>query len=268
MTGSDRPQRTVRMPGIIASSGATPDRTELLQDDHGRRYLKSWLAIRLTVGLLGLLMPVLLIDGDIVVLAGEPSARGSLSAYYHSGMRDVFVGILCVVGVFLITYKLSERDWDNGLTIIAGIAAVGVALFPTWTDRGQSLTPWQERLTEPTAARIHLAAAAVFTLSLAIVSLRFGHRDAQRAHRRYAFANRACGVVMIAAVVALVLLKWIWSVDEVGGYTLLLIVELVCTVAFGLSWILKGNELRQAIRAEEPKAARRPAAPAGLPAPA
>jgi hypothetical protein len=71
---------------------------------------------RLTVGLL-FLMPILLIGGDVLILAADPR-RGSFSAY-HS-VRDVFVGILCVVGIFLVTYKISGRDWDNGLTLIAG----------------------------------------------------------------------------------------------------------------------------------------------------
>lgn len=35
--------------------------------------------------------------------------RGSLSAYYHSGIRDLFVGSLCVTAVFLITYKMFEH---------------------------------------------------------------------------------------------------------------------------------------------------------------
>ena len=30
--------------------------------------------------------------------------RGSLSAYYHSSMQDIFVGSLCVTGLLLITY--------------------------------------------------------------------------------------------------------------------------------------------------------------------
>lgn len=258
MARSDRLLRRLPVPHIITSSGDTPPREELLKDDHGRRYLKSWLAIRLTVGLLGLLMPVLLIGGDVLVLAGGPSTRGSLSAYYHSGMRDVFVGILCVVGIFLVTYKISERDWDNGLTLIAGPAAVAVALFPTWRDRaGQPLTSWQERLGEPTVAHIHLGAAAFFTISLALVSFRFGHRDALRQHS-HALAHRLCGGVMIAVLVALVPLK-LASVEEIGDYAVLLGVELICTVAFGISWILKGMDLRRAIQANEPKADPTPA---------
>ena len=258
---------------IIQSAGPGPEREELLRTDHGRRYLKSWLASRLAVGLLGLLMPVLLIAGDKLVLAYSPSTRGSLSAYYHSGMRDIFVGTLCVIGLFLITYRVNEKGWDNGLTVVAGLAAIGVALFPTWTDHDQPLTPWQERLGEATAANIHLTAAALFSLSLAVMSLRFAHRDGERGHARFALAHRVCGVVMLLSVAALVLLK-IRGVDDLGDYTVLLEVEIVCTLAFGVSWLLKGLELRTAIRsaetaeaAEAAEAAPPPAELAAVPAP-
>jgi hypothetical protein len=247
---------------IIESSGSGPEREELLRTEHGRGVLKSWLASRLAVGVLGLLMPILLITGDKLVLAYSPSTRGSLSAYYHSGMRDIFVGTLCVIGLFLITYRINENDLDNWLTVIAGLAAVGVALFPTWTDHDQPLTPWQEKLTEPTAATIHGVAAAVFILSLAVMSFRFAHRDGRRGHARFALAHRICGGVMVAAVVAFAVLK-LGGVDELGGFSVLLVVEVACTVAFGISWLLKGIDLAAAIR--DAKAGQAPAIPVTVP---
>ena len=35
----------------------------------------------------------------------------SISSYYHSVMRDIFVGSLCAVGTFLISYRgYDKRD--------------------------------------------------------------------------------------------------------------------------------------------------------------
>ena len=247
----------MRTPAIIAFDGQP--REELLRDDHGRRVLRSWLAQRLVVGLLGLAMPALLILGDVVVLAGGPSTRESLSAYYHSGMRDAFVGILCVLGVFLVTYRVHERGPENWLTTAAGLGAVGAAVFPTWTDRGQPLTPWQAQLGEPVSARIHLAAAAVFIVGLALMSLRFAHLDGRRGHARCALVHRLCGWSMLAALAALAVLA-VAGVEDVAGYAPPLLAELVCTVAFGVSWLLKGEELRRAVRAAEDAGRAAPAA--------
>jgi hypothetical protein len=230
----------------IEGFGSTPAEAVLLEDHHGRRYLRSWLANRLAVGLLGLLMPVLLIAGDAFVLSGGPSTRGSLSAYYHSGMRDAFVAILCVIGLFLVTYKIGEGDLDAWMTTLAGLAAVGVAVFPTWTDRGQPLTPLQEQLQENVSAHVHLGAAATFTVLLAVMSLRFARGVKAGTAARFARVHVLCGAVMLLAVAAFAVLQ-VRGVHEAGDYTILLIVELVCTVAFGISWLLKGVELRRQI---------------------
>ena len=58
--------------------------------------LRSYLSMRTGVGVLGTALPLLLLLGDWFFVQGTPSARGSLSAYYYSGMRDIFVGCLCV----------------------------------------------------------------------------------------------------------------------------------------------------------------------------
>lgn len=246
---------------LIRSRGDAPDRENLLRNEDGRLYLRSWQASRLAVGVLGLLMPLLLIGGDVVFLSGGPSTRGSLSAYYHSGMRDVFVGILFVVGIFLVTYRISgRRDPDNWLTIIAGVAAVVVATSPTWRDRpGLPLTPWQEYLGEPRLAMIHLSAAGVFVVSLALVSLRFGYRDWERSRAGEAglgppyahpTVHAMAGIVMLASLVAMGVL-YAAGVEQILGYTVLLLVELVATAAFGISWLVKGADLAAQIRAVE-----------------
>jgi hypothetical protein len=61
---------------------------------------------------------------------------------------------------------------------------------------------------------------------------------------------------MIAVLVALVPLK-LASVEEIGDYAVLLGIELICTVAFGISWILKGIDLRRAIRPTSRRQTRR-----------
>src|SRR5215203_533751 len=74
---------------------------------------RSYFLMRLLVGCLGVALPVVLLLGDLFFMGANFSARGSMSAYYHSGMRDVFVSILAVVGMLLVTYKITERNRDN-----------------------------------------------------------------------------------------------------------------------------------------------------------
>jgi hypothetical protein len=192
----------------------TPTREELLSSEGGRNYLKSWLLLRLFVGILGLLLPILLIVGDIFWLTGSPGARGSLSAYYHSGLRDFFVGTLWVIGLFLIGYMISHYN------------------------------PLQQKLGEATVAHIHLSAAGVYIGLLAIMSFRFSRRERDRGRAGHRLLHLSCATVMVCALTFLGLTA-LAHVTSVASWTPLLIAEIACTAAFGLSWFVKGAEIRK-----------------------
>ena len=53
--------------------------------------------LRKAVGWIGILLPFVLLVGNIVISSELP---GSVSGYYYTGMRNVLVAALCVLGVF------------------------------------------------------------------------------------------------------------------------------------------------------------------------
>lgn len=55
---------------------------------------------------------------------------------------------------------------------------------------------------------------------------------------------------MLVACVGFVVLA-IVGVDKTGSFAVLLIAEVVSTLAFGVSWLVKGAELRLALAADE-----------------
>jgi hypothetical protein len=99
-------------------------------DDTGLAYVKSFLLLRMLVGVVGIALPFMLVFGQRL-LFGDGRLGTSLSGYYHTGVRDLFVGSLCAIGVFLLTYMAFHYVWDNVLSVVGGLAALGVALFPT-----------------------------------------------------------------------------------------------------------------------------------------
>lgn len=227
---------------LVLPSQRTPERPPA-EDSGARLYVRSYLLMRLVIGFVGVLLPVTLLVGDWWFVEGRPTTRGSLSAYYHSGMRDLFVAALAVIGVFLLTYMAFHYNWDNVLSMVAGVAALGTALFPT--GGGEVLTPLQQELGESLVAGIHYACAGVFILALAAISWRFGTREHARRDRtadqqhRWWLYHRSCATVIVGAVVLIVLTQATGVWDRYS----ILVGETVAAIAFGLSWFVKGAEL-------------------------
>src|SRR6266545_6299867 len=87
----------------------------------------SYLRLRQALGAVAIAMPFVLALGAWLI-ERIPWAD-SVSAYYYTSMRDVFVGTMFAIGVFLVCYR--GYDWiDNWLTNAAGVAAAAVGLFP------------------------------------------------------------------------------------------------------------------------------------------
>jgi hypothetical protein len=141
-------------------------------------------------------LPTLLFIVDWLFLKGQVSVRGSLSAYYHTPARDLFVAGLCVTGVMLLTYMAAQaRTWDFWLSSLAGLAVVGVAFFPTTRTNlpdgapacgsqpaPAGCTALQQAWGEGAVATVHYISAGVFILSLAAICFLFAHRE--RVHAR------------------------------------------------------------------------------------
>ncbi len=209
----------------------------------------SFLLLRFVVGLLTIALPPLLILLDVMFLGGSPTARGSLSAYYHSGVRDIFVAILVVDGVFLITYKVFERTLENVLTMLAGLAAITVALFPVAPPAGVVPVPLQERLGEGVVETIHYGAAAVLFVSAALISMQFAREELDGPHHpdqsfTPQFWNRFHYVmsgVIVGAIIFVVVTQGFGVLDRFS----ILLGEWVGLWAFGASWFAKGSDVRR-----------------------
>ncbi len=87
----------------------------------------SYKNLRILIGILGMLLPAVCYFGGrlFACLPLQPS----ISFYYHTNVRDAFVGLLVAVAMFMVTYKGYENI-DNIVSHIIGLAALGIAIFP------------------------------------------------------------------------------------------------------------------------------------------
>jgi hypothetical protein len=218
--------------GIMPAMTTTLDRTP---------YVTAWLIHRLVIGIMGIGMPIVLILGEHALFSGDvlDFPRASLSAYYYSGLSVIFTGTLFATGTFLITFKITHPTVENLASLAAGLAAFGVALFPTGPERGETASIVGRLIGVHTCQVIHSMCAVVFVGGLAVVSRQFARHAG-----RWAWVHNAAAFLMVASAVA-ALIAGARGVQRVGPFSGLLLVELICTTAFGVSWLVRGIELRR-----------------------
>jgi hypothetical protein len=234
---------------------------------------------RAIIGIIGLVLPIFLIVGETFFLRGGVHVRGSLSAYYHTSMRDIFVASLCVTGFFLATYMVGTRKPSFWLSLVAGLAVIGVVFFPTMrphllpdaprcgvTPMPEGCSFIQQQLGERPVASIHFTFAVIFILSLAAMCFFvFAEGEKERSkdpdmatNPRMATIVSLCGWVILGAVAWVIvggLLKvTIWEL------TPLYLGEVISVWAFGVAWLLKARDLWKALGPPQPAAPAKPGA--------
>jgi hypothetical protein len=227
-----------RVPEVIEQSET--------QEDAPAPLVMSYLLMRLLIGVLAVLLPVVLI---LVNWAIGHGFQPSLSGYYYTPMRNVFIGTLCAIGVFLVSYYGYDRA-DRLITDCAGLCTILVAFFPT--TPGALATARQVIVGD-----FHLGFACATFALLAVMSFRFAKREPtppglslwQRVKYAFGFTApgdaerpawatavyRASGGVILACIIAA------WPLSTVK-YSLL-VLETIILVSFGASWFVKGRKI-------------------------
>lgn len=237
---------------------STVDRS-VAPTDRERGYIRSYIWLRIVVGVIGLLLPLILFIGEGTILDASVRARDSLSSYYHSPMRDWFVASLTVISVLLITYMLGTWNREFWISTVAGVALLLVAFFPTErphlapaqprcesSPKPVDCTDLEHRLGEVTTGNIHLICAAIALGSLAVIAFLWSGRANWSTDRpsnpRLAGFHFACGLAIVAALLIAVS-GWIFTRWRVSGLTPLYVGEVATVFAFALSWIAQGRDL-------------------------
>ncbi len=178
-------------------TGLSPDQRadEEAADEAAYYFTESYHGMRFAIGLLAFALPWLLIVIDRWLITGAPQIRGSMSAYYHSSARDVFVGGLIATGGFLISYMTGKmRTFDYVFSSLAGVLVIIVALVPTgrgldtenFTVGPHSCDDFpgppacngiQQHLGENVAQVIHRSCASVFVVLLVALCVVFALRE-------------------------------------------------------------------------------------------
>jgi len=200
-----------------------------------RSLVHSYLFLRRAIGFVGMALPVVLIVGYLLWPGHD--VLSSISGYYYSPLRGVFVGSMCAVGVFLLSYSGTEF-FEDLISDIAGVAAICVALFPT-------TPPPPVSGTQHVVATVHAVSACVFFAMLALFCLlRFprvdeGDTPATARPRWHNVVFYVSGGVIVACLLLVAVSSRIPGVEPIHP---MLILEAAAIFAFGVAWFVKGAE--------------------------
>ncbi len=229
------------LPPSDAKSGEperAPDRTDASDLSHQ--------AHRQLIGYLGIFLPLIL-----VLLAGLRPTPGlprweplnSISAYYYTGAVAAFVGVLFALALFLFTYRGYKGDrTDRIVGTVGGIAALGVALFPTGAPGDVSEPSWWT----PVLRGSHYASAVSLFVVFIIFALWLFRKTTvpkrgSLSHGKL-WRNRlyiSCGLTMVVSV--------LWAGSSLFTGAPIFWPEAIALWAFALSWLVKGYAHRSVV---------------------
>jgi hypothetical protein len=161
---------------------------------------------------------------------------GSISAsYYEEGWaRDFFIGFLFAISSFLFAYN-GDGVGEMILSKIAGLAALGIVLFPCHCGQTSNMTTY-----------VHFAFATVMFVVLACFCCIFYKRAQAKGHpqaklRSYIYAVCAITIILVIAVLG------------IDGFTgkhlgsklprLTFYGEKAGLIAFGISWLVASRAI-------------------------
>ncbi|WP_420551630.1 hypothetical protein [Tenacibaculum aiptasiae] len=207
--------------------------------------------IRKLIGLLGLLLPLILLFSGGELLS-------SMSHYYYKTLSSLlFIIILSTFGLFLISYKgykidkETEKISDDFITNIGGIAALIVVFVPTHCSGSKSF--FIDKLCSnnllPLLGHnndfktfIHLLSAGIFILSMGWVSK---YKFTRGENKTYNKVYRLCGNIVFGsvAILAIIMIISLFKKEfQLTNYDVF-IFETIAVIPFSISWLIKGQTI-------------------------
>lgn len=203
--------------------------------------------MRKMIGFLGMALPIILFSWS-VILTSDHFLLDSISSYYHTNTRDIFVGILCAVAFFLFAYH-GYDNLDFVTFKIAGISAVGIAFFPAFIKSPMNpyihIAPNVNALTNT----FHYIFAGIFFGTLAFVSLFLFTKTDKGPGVKGVITRKnirnalfiLCGIIIVLCLIMMLVLALIPESSKIFKIEPVFWVETIALFAFATSWLVKGD---------------------------
>jgi len=208
--------------------------------ENSETHVRSYLALRKAIGVLGISLPIILALG-VALLAPDEGWQPTISDYVDTVMGGTFVGILFAIGVFLYFYIGYDQDPDQPRFLpsdriasnLGGLFAIAVALFPTTSSVGF-------------VQGVHVVSATLLFLTLAYFALwqftkTSGEMTPEKLMRNRIY--RVCGITILVCIALIGIHGWLLRDTGVADVKPVFWLESIALWAFGIAWLVKGEGL-------------------------
>lgn len=212
----------------------------------------SYYTMRRAIGILGITLPLILVGGSSL-FGGCDEVQGSISTYYHTNMRNIFVGYNCAVALFLFAYR--GHDWRDNLAGYLGcIFVLGVAFLPCSISNPNQPCMILTSAQSPMVGKLHNLSALLYFIILIIYSLFLfpkTHMDMVTGQKKFMGRQKKKRNVVYyisGSIMALSLLLIIFymaflenSKPNLKVLNPIFWLESFVLLSFGISWLTKGQ---------------------------
>ncbi len=205
-------------------------------------YIISYLNMRRMIGILGIGLPLIVVMGGLIQNRGF--LGDSISSYYYTNMHDFFVGLICSMGLFLISYRGYQRI-DHNTGTISGILALGTVFFPTANGKSEIIKVGVFQINDNISRYIHLSFASLFLISLAFMSIfiftRSGSEPLTKEKKKRNLVYMICGYIILFSILCMTVFEIALQNTFIATLRPILILESLSLLSFGISWLIKGE---------------------------
>lgn len=198
-----------------------------------KNQIVSYNVLRMLIGMIGILLPLILFTGRFIQ-GGYSNLENSISAYYYSEYRDVFVGFLFVLGFYLLSYTGKDSK-ENCLATMGCIFSLGVALFPCNNDY------LLIRILHLVSAGSLFGMFAIFSLWLFRRS--FFNKELNIIQKRINRVYIITGIILIISILGLIIITAIQAEEFKNKIKPVFLLESVGLITFAYAWLTRAHFL-------------------------
>ncbi len=217
------------------------------QNPSNDEMIVSYMALRKAIGLLGFLLPWVLVLGTMI-MGNCREIQSSISHYYYTVLSVYFTGTLCAVSFFMFSYKgYHNSRQDRIASLVSAVCSLGVAFFPTDFDPS-AMCQYITLNRIGSVNSLHYISACILFSTLAYFCLALFTKSSEspsRMRARKRIRNDVyvvCGWLIIACIVLMGVYHFVDGLERKFAYLKpVLVLESIALMAFGFSWLVKGE---------------------------